>query len=181
VRNTGYCILSGFLTPESTDLVSIFHNRCNPDQFCWKICLIQKSKLLTHSKITILISLNHFRETERDWDKDLAEDVKGECENKYGPVTTIKVEKETQVSTTWCFPDYSLKSSTVGRNICQIWHRWKRKKGHSRFKWSMVWRKTSLSSFHFWRHYASTSVGYSHGSGAGMHEETPTEMSFFFV
>ncbi|KIM48235.1 hypothetical protein M413DRAFT_63161 [Hebeloma cylindrosporum] len=35
-------------------------------------------------------------ETERDWDKDLAEDVKGECENKYGPVTTIKVEKETQ-------------------------------------------------------------------------------------
>lgn len=38
------------------------------------------------------------RETERDWDKDLAEDVKGECEAKYGPVTAIKVEKETQVS-----------------------------------------------------------------------------------
>ena len=38
------------------------------------------------------------RETERDWDKDLAEDVKGECEGKYGPVTAIKVEKETQVS-----------------------------------------------------------------------------------
>jgi RNA-binding protein 39 len=35
-------------------------------------------------------------ETERDWDKDLAEDVKGECESKYGPVTAIKVEKETQ-------------------------------------------------------------------------------------
>ncbi|KAF8971329.1 hypothetical protein BDZ97DRAFT_1913824 [Flammula alnicola] len=35
-------------------------------------------------------------ETERDWDKDLAEDVKGECENKYGPVHAIKVEKETQ-------------------------------------------------------------------------------------
>ncbi|KAH9486968.1 RNA-binding protein rsd1 [Psilocybe cubensis] len=35
-------------------------------------------------------------ETERDWDKDLAEDVKGECENKYGSVTAIKVEKETQ-------------------------------------------------------------------------------------
>ncbi|KAF8168137.1 hypothetical protein B0H34DRAFT_792777 [Crassisporium funariophilum] len=35
-------------------------------------------------------------ETERDWDKDLAEDVKGECESKYGPVSAIKVEKETQ-------------------------------------------------------------------------------------
>lgn len=68
----------------------------------------------THSKIKILLSLNHFRETERDWDKDLAEDVKGECENKYGPVTTIKVEKETQVSTTWCFPDYSLHSPPQG-------------------------------------------------------------------
>ena len=127
----------------------------------------------------MLLSLNHFRETERDWDKDLAEDVKGECENKYGPVTTIKVEKETQVSTAWCFPDYSFEFSTAGRNICQIWHCWKRKKGHSRFKWSMVWRKTSLSSLYFWRHYASTSVGYSHGSGAGMHEETPHWNVFF--
>ncbi|KAG5221921.1 splicing factor CC1 protein [Salix suchowensis] len=36
------------------------------------------------------------RETERDWDKDLAEDVKGECEEKYGKVEAIKVEKETQ-------------------------------------------------------------------------------------
>ncbi|KAG5647954.1 hypothetical protein DXG03_006988 [Asterophora parasitica] len=35
-------------------------------------------------------------ETERDWDKDLADDVKGECEEKYGPVEAIKVEKETQ-------------------------------------------------------------------------------------
>ncbi len=37
------------------------------------------------------------RETERDWDKDLAEDVKGECETKYGKVLAIKVEKESQV------------------------------------------------------------------------------------
>ncbi|KAK7694714.1 hypothetical protein QCA50_001902 [Cerrena zonata] len=35
-------------------------------------------------------------ETERDWDKDLAEDVKNECEEKYGPVSFIKVEKESQ-------------------------------------------------------------------------------------
>ncbi|KAF9535439.1 hypothetical protein CPB83DRAFT_753993 [Crepidotus variabilis] len=35
-------------------------------------------------------------ETERDWDKDLAEDVKGECSSKYGLVIAIKVEKESQ-------------------------------------------------------------------------------------
>lgn len=34
------------------------------------------------------------RETEPDWDKDLAEDVKDECQAKYGPVTSIHVEKE---------------------------------------------------------------------------------------
>lgn len=36
-------------------------------------------------------------ETERDWDTDLAEDFKAECEAKYGPVANIKVEKESQV------------------------------------------------------------------------------------
>ncbi|KAM5536237.1 hypothetical protein V8D89_010136 [Ganoderma adspersum] len=39
---------------------------------------------------------NPEEETERDWDKDLAEDVKGECETKYGRVLAIKVEKESQ-------------------------------------------------------------------------------------
>jgi hypothetical protein len=38
-----------------------------------------------------------YRETDADWDKELAEDVKGECETKYGPVDRIKVEKESQV------------------------------------------------------------------------------------
>ena len=38
-----------------------------------------------------------FRESGNDWDKELAEDVKGECEEKYGKVEAIKVEKETQV------------------------------------------------------------------------------------
>jgi len=33
-------------------------------------------------------------ETERDWDKELAEDVKGECEEKYGPVEIVQVVKE---------------------------------------------------------------------------------------
>ena len=34
------------------------------------------------------------RETERDWDKDLADEVKGECEEKYGKVEAIKVDKD---------------------------------------------------------------------------------------
>ncbi|KAI0308240.1 hypothetical protein B0F90DRAFT_1813531 [Multifurca ochricompacta] len=35
-------------------------------------------------------------EADTDWDKELADDVKGECEAKYGPVDRIKVEKESQ-------------------------------------------------------------------------------------
>ena len=34
------------------------------------------------------------RETEKDWDRELAQDVKGECESKYGKVLAIKVEKD---------------------------------------------------------------------------------------
>jgi RNA-binding protein 39 len=39
---------------------------------------------------------NPEEETERDWDKDLADDVKGECEDKYGKVDAIMVEKDSQ-------------------------------------------------------------------------------------
>jgi RNA-binding protein 39 len=35
-------------------------------------------------------------ETDTDWDKELADDVKGECEGKYGPVEGIKIERESQ-------------------------------------------------------------------------------------
>lgn len=35
-------------------------------------------------------------ETEANWDKELAEDVKGECESKYGSVLALKVEKDSQ-------------------------------------------------------------------------------------
>lgn len=38
------------------------------------------------------------RETDPDWDKDLAEDVKGECQTKYGKVVHIKVERDSDVS-----------------------------------------------------------------------------------
>lgn len=39
---------------------------------------------------------NPEEESERDWDKELAEDVKGECEEKYGKVEIIKIEKDSQ-------------------------------------------------------------------------------------
>lgn len=45
----------------------------------------------------MLSFLTAFRETEKDWDTDLADDIKGEVEAKYGPVLRIKVEKESQV------------------------------------------------------------------------------------
>ncbi|GAA5898509.1 hypothetical protein JCM6882_007802 [Rhodosporidiobolus microsporus] len=41
-------------------------------------------------------AFNPEEETERDWDLDLAEDVKGECEDKYGKVVDIYVVKESQ-------------------------------------------------------------------------------------
>lgn len=37
--------------------------------------------------------LTFCRETERNWDLDLAEDVKGEVESKYGKLKRIKVDK----------------------------------------------------------------------------------------
>ena len=42
-------------------------------------------------------------ETERDWDLELREDVKAECEEKYGKVIEIHVVKESAVSarTVW--------------------------------------------------------------------------------
>lgn len=57
--------------------------------------------------------LRPFRETERDWDKDLAEDVKGECEQQYGKVDRIKVEKESQVCVN-CIPHGSVNDCFQG-------------------------------------------------------------------
>ncbi|KZT30541.1 splicing factor, CC1-like protein [Neolentinus lepideus HHB14362 ss-1] len=49
------------------------------------------------SKSVLLKNMfNPEEETERDWDKDLADDVKGECEQRYGPVEAIKIERESE-------------------------------------------------------------------------------------
>ena len=47
--------------------------------------------------VAFIVDFFFNRETERDWDKDLADDVKGECESKYGSVLAIKIEKDSQV------------------------------------------------------------------------------------
>ena len=50
-------------------------------------------------------------ETERDWDKDLADEVKGECEEKYGRVEAIKVDKDSpQVCRIPCYRTHSFKT-----------------------------------------------------------------------
>ncbi|GAA5874628.1 hypothetical protein JCM8547_003942 [Rhodosporidiobolus lusitaniae] len=50
----------------------------------------------TTRNVVMKNAFNPEEETERDWDTDLAEDVKGECENKYGKVVDIYVLKESQ-------------------------------------------------------------------------------------
>ena len=62
----------------------IVNNMFNPDE--WVVC----SHPLPMSLTT--------RETERNWDLDLAEDIKGEVESKYGTVKRIKVDKMSAVS-----------------------------------------------------------------------------------
>lgn len=49
-----------------------------------------KSVLLKHM-------FNAAEETEKDWDTDLRDDVKSECETKYGPVAEIRVDKDSSV------------------------------------------------------------------------------------
>ncbi|KAF7306898.1 Splicing factor CC1-like protein [Mycena indigotica] len=46
--------------------------------------------------ILIRNMFNPEQETEPHWDKDLAEDVKSECQEKYGKVDAIKVEKDSE-------------------------------------------------------------------------------------
>ncbi|KAK0537315.1 Phosphatidylinositol-3-phosphatase SAC1 [Tilletia horrida] len=52
-------------------------------------------------------------ETERDWDKDLADDVKAECERQYGIVERIHVERESQGDIYVKFGDVQAASKAV--------------------------------------------------------------------
>lgn len=59
--------------------------------------MFDADEYVLQSPFILLSSWKMSRETEKDWDKDLAEDVKGECEEKYGKVLAIKVERDSQV------------------------------------------------------------------------------------
>lgn len=56
-------------------------------------------------------AFNPEEETERDWDLELRDDVKGECEDKYGKVAEIFVVKESQVSSPSSSSLYLLEAS----------------------------------------------------------------------
>jgi RNA-binding protein 39 len=60
------------------------------------------------------------RETERDWDKELADDVRGECEEKFGKVAAIKVEKETHVRLCTLREGVCLTFCFTGRDLREI-------------------------------------------------------------
>ncbi|KAH9818029.1 hypothetical protein DFH28DRAFT_961590 [Melampsora americana] len=48
----------------------------------------------TSRSVLLKNMFNPEEETERGWDMELRDDVKGECEEKYGPVLAIAIEKE---------------------------------------------------------------------------------------
>jgi hypothetical protein len=54
--------------------------------------------LATTRNVLMKDAFNPEEETERDWDIELRDDVKGEVEDKYGKVLEIFVVKESQVS-----------------------------------------------------------------------------------
>jgi len=49
---------------------------------------------MTSRSVLLRPMFDALQETDPDWDKDLAEDVKGECSSKYGQVAHIKVERD---------------------------------------------------------------------------------------
>ena len=51
----------------------------------------------TSKSVQLKNMFNPAEETERDWDTELRDDVKLECETKYGKVLEIYVEKDSAV------------------------------------------------------------------------------------
>ncbi|THH11194.1 hypothetical protein EW145_g797 [Phellinidium pouzarii] len=54
------------------------------------------AQTMTSKSVLLRNMFDPEEENEADWDKDLAEDVKGECYTKYGHVLHIKVEKDSE-------------------------------------------------------------------------------------
>lgn len=58
-------------------------------------------------------AFNPEEETERDWDLELADDVKTECEGKYGKVVDIYVKKESSEVGPSSFPTFPERSMAL--------------------------------------------------------------------
>lgn len=80
-------VIASNLTSKSVLLKNMF----NPEEWVSPDSLLMECSIMCKC-------WHYLRETGIDWDKDLADDVKGECETKYGNVTHIKVEKDSEVS-----------------------------------------------------------------------------------
>lgn len=67
---------------------------------------VQLSNMFTEESVNMCFKLAnpsdgcHYRDTKAgpDWHLDVAEDIKGEVESKYGPVDNIFVDRNSQVS-----------------------------------------------------------------------------------
>ena len=106
---------------------------------------------------TDLLLTSLYRESGDDWDKELADDVKGECESKYGKVSAIKVEKETQVSIATSRVR-QCRSSFTGRNLRQVRRRGCSQKSCPGSQRPLVRRQASVGCVHLGRHHASAPV-----------------------
>ncbi|CAH7688263.1 linker between RRM2 and RRM3 domains in RBM39 protein-domain-containing protein, partial [Phakopsora pachyrhizi] len=62
------------------------------DMFCPNI------PTATSRSVLLKNMFNPEDETEPGWDSELRDDVKSECEEKYGPVLSIAIEKDSTVS-----------------------------------------------------------------------------------
>ncbi|CAH7671492.1 linker between RRM2 and RRM3 domains in RBM39 protein-domain-containing protein, partial [Phakopsora pachyrhizi] len=62
------------------------------DMFCPNI------PTATSCSVLLKNMFNREDETEAGWDSELRDDVKSECEKKYGPVLSIAIEKDSTVS-----------------------------------------------------------------------------------
>lgn len=94
---------------------------------------------------------NPEEETERNWDLDLAEDVKGEVEGKYGRVKRIKVEKMSAVgsaeirhSRKWIHADTCM----AGRGLPRICRDRRCDQSHQGSQRSILRRKAVASYIH---------------------------------
>ncbi|CAE6478125.1 unnamed protein product [Rhizoctonia solani] len=90
---------TGGILNNSTSRHQLMQKLARTEQPAKSSSMLMKSNIPQTLSSRCVLLRNMFdpeEETERDWDKDLADDVRGECEEKYGKVVDLKVEKESE-------------------------------------------------------------------------------------